>query len=142
MRRRGFSLVELLIVVAIIGVLLAVAIPHFITMRLGADENAVIREVQTIHQAQIQYSSQFGKYAGTIAELGPSGANLVPESLASGEKNGYLFTMTSRLGGYAVHANPKVFGSTGRRTFYLDESGVVHQNWGSEPATNSSPELR
>lgn len=136
--------------IAIITMLLAVAIPHFMQVREDAAENVVIREIQTIHQAQIQYLSQFGKYAATLAELGPpasgpggpNAANLIPGSLAAGEKDGYIFTMTSRAAGFAVNANPKVFGSTGRRTFYSDENGVVHQNWGQQPATGSSAEIR
>jgi type IV pilus assembly protein PilA len=149
-RVRGFSLVELLIVVAIIVVLLAVAVPNLMTARSNAAETVVIREIQTIHQAQIQYLSEFGKYASTLVELGPpaSGtvgrtvANLIPASLASGDKDGYVFTMIPTTAGFAVNANPKVFGSTGRRTFYTDENGVVHQNWSREPATAGSPEIR
>jgi len=146
---RGFSLVELLIVVAIITLLLAVALPHLMNMHSNAAETVVIREIQTIHQAQIQYYSQFGKYASTLAELGPptsgaagpAAANLIPASLASGEKDGYVFTMIATTGGFAIHANPRVFGSTGRRTFYSDENGIIHQNWGQEPATADSSEI-
>lgn len=147
---RGFSLVELLIVVAIMAVILAIAIPNMMNARKNAAEMAVIREVQTIHQAQVQYLSQFVRYASTLAELGPptngvagpSAANIIPRSLASGEKDGYVFTMTPTATGFAVHANPKVFDSTGRRTFYIDENGIVHQNWGREPADAASPELQ
>jgi prepilin-type N-terminal cleavage/methylation domain-containing protein len=150
MKVRGFSLVELLIVVAIIVILLAVAVPNLMTARSNAAETVVIREIQTIHQAQIQYLSQFGKYASTLVELGPpanrapgpTAANLIPASLASGDKDGYVFTIISTTAGFAVNANPKVFGTTGRRTFYSDENGVVHQNWSREPATADSPEIR
>ncbi|HEV2687899.1 MAG TPA: prepilin-type N-terminal cleavage/methylation domain-containing protein [Bryobacteraceae bacterium] len=148
--RRGFSLLELLIVIAVILVLMTVAIPGILSTHLGSVETAVAREVQTIGQVELQYSSQFGKYAGTLAELGPpasgavssAAAGLIPASLASGEKNGYVFALALIPGGYTVNANPKVFGKTGRRTFYLDQDGIVHQNWGPEPATASSPELK
>src|SRR6266478_1900642 len=147
---RGFSLVELLIVVAIVVIILAVAVPNMMTARANAAETVVIREIQTIQQAQIQYLSQFGKFASTLVELGPpasgaagpTAANIIPASLASGEKDGYVFTMIPTAAGFAVNANPKVFGSTGRRTFYSDENGVVHQNWGRDPATANSPEIR
>lgn len=74
------------------------------TARSNAAETVVIREVQTIHQAQIQYLSQFGKYASTLLELGPpangaagpAAANLIPAILASGDKDGYVFTMAQR----------------------------------------------
>jgi hypothetical protein len=66
---------------------------------------------------------------------------MIPASLASGGKDGYIFTLTLTATGYAVNARPRVFGSTGRRTFYLDQNGAVHQSWGEEPATASSPEI-
>jgi type IV pilus assembly protein PilA len=153
-RRRkalGFSLVELLVVIAIILIILAIAVPNIQRARLQAAETVVIREVQTIGQAQTQYLSQYGKYATTLTELGPPSAGgkegpqaayLIPGSLASGEKNGYLFTMSVTATGYAVHADPKVFGGTGRRTFYLDQNGIVHQNLGQEPASESSSEIK
>ena len=116
----------------------------------GASETVVIREVQTIHQAQTQYLSQFGDYAATLGELGPPvngvagprGAKLIPASLASGDKNGYVFLMVKVPSGFTVNANPKVFGKNGRRTFYTDQDGVLHQNWGAEPATVNSPEIK
>ena len=150
MGRSGFSLIELLVVIAIILVILTVAIPLVKEARLNAVETIVVREVQTIGQAQMQYQSQFGKYAATLAELGPpvngaggpQAANLIPASLASGEKDGYLFAVAVTSLGYSANANPKVFGGTGRRTFYIDQDGIVHQNWGAEPATSSSEEIK
>ncbi len=139
-----------MIAIAIIGIILAIAIPTMTTAHTGATETVVIREVQAIHQAQLQYLSQFGDYAATLAQLGPPadgvmgphGAKLLPASLSGGEKNGYLFTLTKRPAGYTVNANPKVFGKNGNRTFYIDEDGVVRQNLGPEPATVASPEIK
>jgi type IV pilus assembly protein PilA len=147
---RGFSLIELLVLIAIILVIITVALPVMARILMNSAETIVIREVQTIAQAQTQYQSQFGRYAATLAELGPAhgaadspaAAGLIPAKLASGEKDGYLFTLTSTAGGYVVSATPKSFGSTGRRTFYLDQNGVVHHNWGPQPATDASPEAR
>jgi type IV pilus assembly protein PilA len=150
-RQRGFSLVELLVVMAIIAIILAVALPIMSKARLNAVETMVVQEMHTIGQCQTQYQSQFGKYAATLAELGPpvkgsvegpQAANLIRSSLTSGEKDGYMFVMTSNAGGYTVVASPKVFPSTGRRTFYLDQDGVVHQNWGQELASVDSPEFK
>ena len=149
-RSRGFSLIELLIVIAIILIILAIAVPKLGSARMNATETVVIREIQTIHQAQTQYLSQFGKYATTLAELGPpasggpgpQAADLIPSSLASGEKDGYIFTMTATPQGYTINANPKVYNSTGRRTFYSDQGMAIHQNWSQEPANASSPEIK
>ena len=69
--RRGFSLIELLIVVAIILILAAIAAPKLNQNRMYAQETAAIQQVKTLHTAQTQYYSQFGRYATTLAELGP-----------------------------------------------------------------------
>ena len=150
-RKCGFSLVELLVVVAIVAVVLAAALPLMRNARLNAVETIVAREMQTIATAQTQYQSQFGKYAATLGDLGPpnrgiaegpQAARLIPASLASGEKDGYVFLLSATPAGYFVNANPKVFGNSGRRTFYVDQDGVLHQNWGPDPATVDSPEFK
>jgi type IV pilus assembly protein PilA len=122
--RKGFSLVELLVVIAIILVLLAIAMPNITNALLSAEETAVAKEMQTIHLAQISYNAQFGKYAATLADLGPPpGARIIPARLASREKNGYVFLLAATPRGFTLNANPKVFGKTGRKTFFVDEEG-------------------
>jgi prepilin-type N-terminal cleavage/methylation domain-containing protein len=147
--RRGFSLIELLIVVAIILILAAIAAPKLNQNRMHAQETAAIREIQTIHTGQTQYYSQYGRYATNLAELGPpaggaegpSAANLIPGELAKGAHSGYKFNMTGGPQGYMISAIPEAFGNTGRRTFYSDQSNVIRENWSAEPATATSPEL-
>jgi prepilin-type N-terminal cleavage/methylation domain-containing protein len=149
-RDRGFSLIELLIVIAIILIILAIAVPKLGSARMNASEMAVYKELQTINTMQTQYMSQFGKFAATLTELGPptsggpgpQAADLIPSSLSSGEKDGYIFTMTATPTGYTVNANPKVYNTTGRRTFYTDQNMTYHQNWSAEPANASSPEIK
>jgi len=149
-RARGFSLIELLIVIAIILIILAIAVPKLGNARMNASEMAVIREMQTINTMQTQYMSQFGRFATSLAELGPptSGAagpnasDLIPASLSSGDKDGYIFTLAGTPSGYTLNANPKVFNTSGRRTFFSDQNMIVHQNWSAEPANASSPELK
>ena len=150
-RQRGFSLIELLIVIAIILIILSIALPKMGAARMHAQEMAAVADIRTITQAEIQYSSQFGNYATSLTQLGPpasgaaegvASAGLIPGNLAAGSANGYNFTVAAIPTGYSVVAVPKTFGSTGRRTFYSDQSGTVHENWGQDPANAQSPEIK
>ena len=148
--RRGFSLMELLIVVAILLIIGAIAVPRLNTARMQSQEMAAVRQIQTIHQGQTMYFSQFGKYAQTLQELGPptsgqpgpTGADIIPGDLAAGQKTGYMFIMLPAPTGYMVQANPASYNSTGRRTFFSDQSLVIRENWGAEPATPTSKEIK
>src|SRR5580704_2263558 len=134
-RAAGFSLIELLIVIAIILIILAIAVPKLGSARMNASEMAVFKELQTINTMQTQYMSQFGRFATTLAELGPptsggpgpTAADLIPASLASGEKDGYIFTLTATPTGYTINANPKIYNTSGRRTFYTDQNMIYRQ---------------
>ncbi|MEO8099284.1 MAG: prepilin-type N-terminal cleavage/methylation domain-containing protein [Acidobacteriota bacterium] len=145
----GFSLIELLIVVAIILIIAAVAVPRMNVQLMAAREMGVIREISSIHNAETQYYSQFGRFASTLAELGPptggapgpAGADLLPSSLTSGKKGGHLFSVALTQNGYAVSVIPEKFGTDGRRTFYSDQTLEIHENWSQEPATVQSPTL-
>jgi type IV pilus assembly protein PilA len=150
-RQAGFSLIELLIVIAIILIILAVALPKLTKARMFAEEMGGQKAITTIHTAQAQYFSQFGKFAGTLAELGPpasgspgpAAADLISRDLAiTGENSGYKFVMALTPTGYTVNANPVAFGSTGSRTFYSDQSLTIHQHYGPEQATASDPEIK
>jgi len=149
-KTRGFTLIELLIVISIILVILAIAVPKMNTQMQGAREMAVIREIGSIHQAETQYYSQFGKYAGNLNQLGPpvsgadgpEAANIIPKILADGKKNGYTYTVAATPSGYAVTAVPDSFGNSGRRTFFSDQTLVIRNNWSQEPATAASPEIK
>ncbi len=146
-RQRGFSLIELLIVIAIILVIVTIAVPQYNKQMMSAHETAAIQAIRTIHAVQTQYYSQFGRYATSLTELGPpasgaagpNAADLIPPDFASGKKSGYLFTVTATPTGYAVTAVPEQFGGSGRRTFYSDQTMVVRNNWSAEVANVNSP---
>jgi uncharacterized surface anchored protein len=74
--------------------------------------------------------------------VGPAAADLIPEDLALGEKQGYKFTLTATPGGYVINAVPVAFGTSGSRTFYSDQGMVIRQNFGQEPATAASPIMK
>lgn len=150
-RQAGFSLIELLIVIAIILIILAIALPRLGRARMFAQEMGAMKTITTIHTAQAQYFSQFGKFAETLQALGPpasgtagpAAADLIPAGLAqTGEGSGYKYTLTLTPTGYTVTAVPDAFGTTGSRTFYSDQTLTIHNHYGQEPATASDPEVK
>jgi type IV pilus assembly protein PilA len=149
-RRRGFSLIELLIVISIILIIAAIAVPKMNKQLMLAREQAAIRQIGTIHQGETQYYSQFGKYAQSLTELGPpasgapgpTSADIIPKNLAEGKNSGYLFTVAGSPTGYSITAVPEAFNSTGSRSFFSDQTLVIRQSYTAEPATATSPELR
>ncbi len=115
-----------------------------------SQEITAIGVIRTIHTKQVQYYSQYGRYAASLTELGPptigapgpAAADLIDYTLASGAQYGYRFAMTGNASGYVIHAGPESFGKTGRWTFYSDQTMTIRQNYGQEPATINSPELK
>lgn len=149
-RKSGFSLIELLIVIAIILIIVSIAAPKLNNARIYAQETSAIGAIRAIHTAQVQYFSTYGRFANNLTELGPptsgsssqAAADLIHEDLASGTKGGYKFVLAATPTGYTINANPVAFGSTGKRTFYSDQSMALHQNSGQDPAGPNSPTLQ
>lgn len=151
LKSRGFTLIELLIVIAIIVVLISAAAPKFSSYLMNARETAALGGIRTIHTAQTMYSSQFGRFAKSLAELGPAAtggqtgpasADLIQADLASGVKGGFKFVVEETPTGYRISATPVAYNRDGRRSFYSDQSMTLRENWGPDPATISSPEIK
>jgi type IV pilus assembly protein PilA len=129
---------------------LPIALPRLSRARMSARETSAIMAIQTINTAQAQYYSQFGRYATALTELAApasgnasaASADLIDAALGAGLKQGYKFTLSGLQGGYAIGAMPETFGTSGIRTFYSDQTMVIRQNYGPEPATAASPEIR
>jgi len=140
---KGFSLIELLVVVAVILIIAAIAIPNFIQSKERANEAAAVQNLRNITTAEVVYSTTYGiefspdllSLTGNGVTVDQSHAALIDEVLAAGKKNGFLYTYkpikTDTLGHvieYSVNADPQVPGSTGQRHFYTDQSGVIREN--------------
>jgi type IV pilus assembly protein PilA len=149
---RGFSLIELLIVIAIILVIVAIAVPNFLRARMSANEAAAASYVRTITTASVVYNSTYDNgYPPTLAALGPPAgggntatcdtANLIDEVVAAGVKSGYSFALTpvgdplnpagascdtAGYNNYLVTAVPTSVGMTGQRSFCSDQPGSLY----------------
>ncbi len=140
MRRRGFTLVEVMIVVAIIALLAAISIPNLLRARLNANEAGAIGGVRTLITAEHSYRVSNSNFTGTLATLSNTAVSNPPyidSLLGSGAKQGYSYYVgTANNTGFVILANPTTMNSTGVRSFCAAEDGVIYYN--STAAYNTS----
>jgi type IV pilus assembly protein PilA len=151
-KQKGFALIELLIVVAIILIIAAIAIPNLLRSRMAANEASAVGSLRTINTAVISYLVTYNiGYPGALSKLGPAAsatsmtADLIDFVLAGGIKSGYSFVYTAAaaVGGsinqYTLTAVPSNAGVTGQRTFFTNQSGVIRANATGTADVNSTP---
>jgi type II secretory pathway pseudopilin PulG len=142
-------LIELLINMAILMVIVGIAIPTFRRALTYSQLDVTLGAIRAIHTAQVQYCSQYGKYAASLTELGPpnsgpvgpAGAGLIDANLASGSKGCYRFTMTGNGAGYAISVLPEA-NCQGGRAYYSDESMTVREDPPWNPRAANIPAMK
>jgi len=125
-RRLGFSLIELLIVIAIMTALAGIVAVGSNTILKRSRETAALAHVQTLQKAQAQFYSTKRRYASNFKEL--ENAKLIPEHLASGKLGGYLFELVRSEEEFTIKANPERHCKTGDYSYYADDSLVIRSN--------------
>jgi len=165
-KQKGFSLIELLIVVAIILIIAAIAIPNLLRSRMAANEASAVGSIRTINTAEVTYQAAYPDmgYAATLANLGgataacappavatSAAACLIDSSLTTGafQKSGYTFASVGTIVGggtirntYTVTGVPQGIGTTGQRGFFSDESGVIRYTLDGTAPTNAASPLQ
>ena len=152
-KQKGFSLIELLIVVAIILIIAAIAIPNLMRSKMAANEASAVASVRTLNTGAVTYSSTYGiGFPAGLANLGPAAAataaaaDLIDNVLATGTKSGYTFVLTGGapdasgvVQSYVINADPTKQDTTGIRHFFSNQSAVIRQAVGAAATAASTP---
>jgi type IV pilus assembly protein PilA len=154
-KERGFSLIELLIVVTIILIIAAIAIPNLMRSKMQANETAAVGALRALTTSAVMYSTTYGGFPHALSDMGPAAgsvngtstsADLIDSVLATGVKSGYKFIFTvvasdpsGNVETYSIAATPVVPGSSGQRTFYTDQSGIIRSSPSGTADSSSTP---
>ncbi len=137
-RGDGFTLIELMIVVAIIAIIAAIAIPSLLNARKASNEASCISSLRTLSTVNQQYHTRYQSFASSMDDLRNSG--YIDSVLGSGTKSGYAFTYAGSTNTWTTSATPSTAGTTGDRGFFIGDSGSI-RFVATGTATSASPPL-
>ena len=148
-KQKGFSLIELLIVVAIILIIAAIAIPNLLRSKIAANQASAVGSLRTLNTSCIAYSTSYGQFPTNLSDLGPvssggtassTSADLIDSVLAAGSKSGYTFVYKAGASNqsYTVTATPITAATTGQNMYFTDQSGVIRVDTSGAGAGASS----
>ena len=154
-KQKGFSLIELLIVVAIILIIAAIAVPNLLRARVAANESSAVASVRSMNSAMASYQTAYPSvgFAAALSNLGPQASTgctaptstngcLIDWTLASGSKSGYNFSVANNgatpATAYTVGAAPVTFNNSGVRLFCSVEDAVIHADPNASKAEGAS----
>jgi type IV pilus assembly protein PilA len=161
-RDRGFSLLELLIVMAIIVTIILIALPNYRNIQMTSHETSAIASLKAYENALVSYQSNYHTYPKNQSDMGPTQngivsmtaagvlhSDLAPAGASSAVKDGYTFRYTAGAADpngviltYTINADPQSYNHTGVKSFFTDEGGVIHVTTDGTKATANSPELK
>jgi type IV pilus assembly protein PilA len=152
-KQHGFSLIELLIVVAIILIIAAIAIPNLLRSKMAANEASAVATMRTLNTSAVAYSTTYGFYPTALTDLGPVASGSAPSSTAAdlidsvlannpATKSGYTFVWASTgtpPSAYTLVATPVTQGASGQRGFFTNQSGVMRADPTGAATSASTP---
>lgn len=137
-KNKGFTLIELMIVVAIIAIIAAIAIPNLLRSRMQSNESSAVGNLRTIVGAEVAYHAANYQYAGDFASLTGSTPTYLDGNWDN-TKSGYDFTLAGDATNFTANADPASIGVTGNKGFYTDSSGVIRFAEGAAADESSNP---
>ena len=151
--QKGLSLIELLIVVAIILIIAAIAIPNLLRSKMAANEASAVATMRTLNTSAVAYSTTYGAYPTHLTNLGPIASGGTPSSTVAdlvdsvlgtdpASKSGYTFVWVGTgtpISSYTLTATPLSQGVTGQRGFFTNQSGVIRADPAGAATSASTP---
>jgi prepilin-type N-terminal cleavage/methylation domain-containing protein len=149
-KQKGFSLIELLIVVAVLLIIAAFAIPNYMRSKMAANQASAVDSLRSMNTACVTYSTVYSQFPAALTNLGPvqqgqnapsaTSADLIDATLAAGQKSGYTFVYTPGTDNqsYTITATPITPATTGQNMYFTDQSGVIRVDTSGAGTTAAS----